>query len=318
MGAYIVRRLAQSVVILLVVSIIIFLMMRLLPGDPILMYLSQNEMMEITEEQLAYLRAQHGLDKPLLVQYFDWMSDVFRGNLGQSLFYHTTVVYEVSQRLPVTFHLGLMAFILSLIVGIPAGVICAVRRGTWIDTWVTIFANLGITVPVFWLGILLMFAFGLHLKWLPVCGYTSPFDDFWLSTRQSLMPIFCLAIFSIASLARQTRSSMLEVIGQDYIRTAWSKGLRERVIVLRHTIKNAMIPVITILGLQVGLIFGGSVLIERVFSIPGMGQLLADSLFSHDYQIVQAGTLVIAVVVVLTNLVVDISYGWFDPRIRYG
>jgi len=167
-------------------------------------------------------------------------------------------------------------------------------------------------------GILLMYLFSLMLHWLPTSGYVSPTESLGQSLRSAIMPVICLSLFSVASLTRQTRSAMLEVVRQDYIRTAWSKGLRERVIILRHTIKNAMIPVITILGLQVGLIFGGSVLIETVFNIPGMGRLMATSLFSHDYQIVQAGTLVIAVVVVLSNLMVDISYGWFDPRIRYG
>jgi peptide/nickel transport system permease protein len=165
---------------------------------------------------------------------------------------------------------------------------------------------------------LLMYLFSLTLHWLPTSGYVAPTESLGQSLRAAIMPVICLSLFPVASLARQTRSAMLEVVGQDYIRTAWSKGLRERVIILRHIIKNAMIPVITILGLQVALIFGGSVLIETVFNIPGMGRLLAESLFSHDYQIVQAGTLVIAAVVVLSNLIVDISYGWFDPRIRYG
>jgi peptide/nickel transport system permease protein len=211
-----------------------------------------------------------------------------------------------------------MSLIVCAFFGIIFGVICALRRGTWVDSVVTVLANIGITVPAFWVGILLMYLFSLILHWLPTGGYVSPTENLGQSLRAAIMPVICLSLFSVASLTRQTRSAMLEVVSQDYIRTAWSKGLRERVIIFRHTIKNAMIPVITILGLQVGLVFGGSVLIETVFNIPGMGRLMADSLFSHDYQIVQAGTLVIAVVVVLSNLIVDISYGWFDPRIRYG
>jgi peptide/nickel transport system permease protein len=164
----------------------------------------------------------------------------------------------------------------------------------------------------------LMYFFSLLLHWLPTGGYVPPTESFGQSLRAAVMPVICLSLFSVASLTRQTRSAMLEVVSQDYIRTAWSKGLPEWRIILRHTIKNAMIPVITILGLQVGLVFGGSVLIETVFNIPGMGRLMADSLFSHDYQIVQGGTLVIAAVIVLSNLAVDISYGWIDPRIRYG
>jgi peptide/nickel transport system permease protein len=165
---------------------------------------------------------------------------------------------------------------------------------------------------------LLIYLFSLRLGLLPTGGFVSPLENFGESLRKAILPVWCLSLFSIASLTRQTRSSMLEVVGQDYIRTAWAKGLRERVIIMRHTIKNAMIPVVTILGLQVSLLFGGAVLVEYVFNIPGMGRMMADAVFSHDYQVVQAGVLIIALVVVLSNLIVDISYGWFDPRIRYG
>jgi peptide/nickel transport system permease protein len=223
----------------------------------------------------------------------------------------------ISERLPVTIHLGALALMISAITGIFFGVICALRRGKWIDSVITIMANIGITVPSFWIGILLIYVLSLQLNWLPTYGYTSPFDDFWLGTRQLIMPVFCLSLFSIASLTRQTRSSMLEVVRQDYIRTAWAKGLKERRIVIKHTVKNALIPVITTLGMQVGLVFGGAVLIETVFNIPGMGRLMKDAVFGHDYQVVQAGVLIIAIVVVITNILVDISYGWFDPRIRY-
>jgi len=196
-------------------------------------------------------------------------------------------------------------------------VISAVRRGTWLDTIVTILANIGITVPIFWLGIILMYIFALELKWLPVFGYTSPFNDFWMSTRQLVMPVFCLAIFSLSSIIRQTRSSMLEVMRQDYIRTAWSKGLRERVVIYRHALKNGLIPVITLIGMSLSMVIGGSVLIETVFNIPGLGRALVTAVFTKDYQVVQGFSLIIAAVVLVTNLIVDISYGWFDPRIRY-
>jgi peptide/nickel transport system permease protein len=172
-------------------------------------------------------------------------------------------------------------------------------------------------MPAFWVGIILIYLLAFKAGWLPVHGYTSPFEDFWLSTKQVIMPVICLSLFSIASLTRLTRSSMLEVVKQDYIRTAWAKGLRERVIIMRHTIKNALIPVITVMGLQVAFIFGGSVLIETVFNIPGIGRLMTQSVMQQDFQVVQGGILIIATVVVLTNLIVDISYGWLDPRIRY-
>jgi peptide/nickel transport system permease protein len=318
MTAYIIRRLLLGVIILLLVTILVFLAMRLLPGDPLVIYVSQSQVQMYSAEQLAELRHEYGLDESLPMQYISWIGNLLRGDMGKSIILGQDVGYLISTRLPITIYFGVMSFIVSAIFGIIFGVICALRRGKWIDSVVTILANIGITVPAFWVGILLMYLFSLTLHWLPTGGYVAPTESLGQSLRAAIMPVICLSLFSVAALARQTRSAMLEVVSQDYIRTAWSKGLRERLIIFRHTIKNAMIPVITILGLQVALIFGGSVLIETVFNIPGMGRLLASSLFSHDYQIVQAGTLVIAVVVVLSNLIVDISYGWFDPRIRYG
>ena len=319
MTAYITRRLILGILVLFLVTVLVFVVMRLLPGDPLTLYISQSQLSlgQMTQEQLDALRHQFGLDKPLPIQYVDWINGVLHGDFGKSVFYNTEVGTLIAQRMPITIYLGIMAFILSSILGIIFGVVCAVRRGTWIDNVVTIIANVGITIPSFWVGILLIYIFSLRFHWLPTGGYTSPFTDFWASIRQAIMPVFCLSLFSIASLTRQTRASMLEVVKQDYIRTAWSKGLKERVIIIRHTIKNALIPVITILGVQVSLIFGGSVLIETVFNIPGMGRLMTQAVFQHDYQVVQAGVLIVAMVVVLSNLIVDISYGWFDPRIRY-
>jgi len=318
MTTYIIRRLIQSLFVLLIVTIIVFLAMRLLPGDPILMMVTADALKEASEEHIAALRHEFGLDKPLFVQYANWLSGAVRGDLGKSILHGDSVTTEIVRRIPITFHLGAVAFLMSILIGIPAGIISAVRRGGWLDTGVTLLANLGITVPIFWLGILLVYLFALYLRWLPTFGYTSPFDNFWLSTRQVLMPIFCLSVFAIASGARQTRSSMLEVIQQDYIRTAWSKGLKERAVIFRHALKNALIPVVTLKGMTVSNIFGGSVLIETVFNIPGMGRLAVDGVVSQDYAIVQGVILVVATAVMLANLVVDLSYGWLDPRIRYG
>jgi peptide/nickel transport system permease protein len=318
MTAYIIRRLMLGVIILLLVTMLVFLAMRLLPGDPLIIFISQSQTETYTLEQLAELRHEYGLDRSLPMQYINWIGNILRGDMGKSINLGQDVGYLISAKLPITIYFGVMSFIVSAFFGIIFGVICALRRGKWIDSVVTILANIGITLPAFWVGILLMYLFSLMLHWLPTSGYVSPTESLGQSLRAAIMPVICLSLFSVASLTRQTRSAMLEVVNQDYIRTAWSKGLPERVIIFRHTIKNAMIPVITIVGLQVGLVFGGSVLIETVFNIPGMGRLMAESLFSHDYQIVQGGTLVIAVVVVLSNLIVDISYGWFDPRIRYG
>ena len=317
MAAYFIRRLFMGVIIILIVSIMVFLFMRLLPGDPLIVYISRSDMTDLSPEQMASLKHKFGLDKPMPIQYVNWIRGIFHGNFGTSLYYNEDVGLLISERLPVTAYLGFLAFILSGVIGISFGVICALRRGTWIDNLVTFLANIGITMPAFWLGIIMIYIFALKAGWLPVHGYTSPFEDFWLSLRQIIMPVICLALFSIASLTRLTRSSMLEVVEQDYIRTAWSKGLRERVIIMRHTIKNALIPVITVMGLEVAFIFGGSVLIETVFNIPGIGRLMTQSVMEQDFQVVQAGTLIIAIVVVLINLIVDISYGWLDPRIRY-
>jgi peptide/nickel transport system permease protein len=213
--------------------------------------------------------------------------------------------------------LGIIAFVVANLLGIIAGIISALRRGKWIDTVVTVAANIGITVPSFWLGILLIYFFGLKLDWFPRFGYVSPATDLVDFIRHAFLPVICLAIFPIASTARQTRSSILEVIRQDYIRTAWAKGLRERVIVLKHMLKNGLIPVVTLSGIGLSYILGGSVLIETVFNIPGMGRLGVEAIQSQDYSIVQAIVLFMALMVVLVNLVVDITYGWLDPRIRY-
>lgn len=317
MAAYIIRRLILAVIVLLITTVVVFLAMHLLPGDPILLKMTQSEVRSTSLEQIAFLKHQFGLDKPLIVQYFSWMGGAIHGDLGVSILYQDKVINSLKQSIPITAHIGALAELGGFIIGIPLGVICAVRRGKWLDTFITILANLGITVPIFWLGILLMYLFALELRWLPVFGYTSPFENFWLSTKQLIMPVFCLAVFPLAAIMRQTRSSMLEVMRQDYIRTAWSKGLTERLVVTKHAMKNGLIPVLTFVGLGITNIIGGSVLIETVFNIPGMGRLLVFSILNQDYTVTQGITLIIAVVVVLVNLLVDISYGWLDPRIRY-
>jgi peptide/nickel transport system permease protein len=318
MSAYIIRRLFQGVVILVIVSVMVFLMMRLLPGDPLLLYITENDIEVLSEEQLQELRVEFGLDKSMPLQYFDWMGGIFHGDFGKSIVYNDRVGTLLLERFPVTAHLGILSVIFSSVFGILLGLVSALRRGKGVDTLATSIANFGISVPNFWLGVLLIYFFGLYTDLLPIHGYTSPFEDFWLSTQQLIMPVFCLSVLPLASEARQTRSSMLEVIRHDYVRTAWSKGLSERYVVIRHVLKNGLIPVITLIGLQVSHIFGGSVLIETVFNIPGVGRLLVDAVFAQDYPVVQGVGFIMAMIVVLTNIVVDISYGWLDPRIRYG
>jgi peptide/nickel transport system permease protein len=231
--------------------------------------------------------------------------------------YREDVTVLIANRLPITLHLAILALIFSVTFGIMAGIISAVTRGTFLDQFITVLANIGVAVPIFWLGIMGVYLFGLKLGWLPIQGYTSPIENFWLNTRQLVMPAFCMALIPLAVITRLSRSSMLEVMSQDYIRTARAKGLMERVVIMKHALKNALIPVVTILGLQVASLFGGSVLVETVFNIPGMGRLLVRAVLDKDFVIVQACLLVIAVVVAVANLVVDISYSWLDPRIRY-
>jgi peptide/nickel transport system permease protein len=315
---YLIQRFIQTVFILILVTLIVFFAMRLLPGDPIYMFMSTAQMNILSEEQIQIIRHEFGLDRSLVVQYVDWITGIFQGDFGESISYRLSPLTLMAAAIPRTLNLSLLAFFISLAIGIPAGIICAIRRGTLTDTAVTIVANIGITIPIFWLGYMLIYLFSLQLHMLPVQGYTSPFINLAQNIRQIIMPVFCLAIFPISATARQTRSSMLEVIKQDYIRTAWSKGLKERAVVMRHALKNSLIPVITLSGLGLGNILGGSVLIETVFNIQGMGQILVNAVFAHDYPVVQCFTFFIAIVVLLTNLAVDISYGWLDPRIRYG
>jgi peptide/nickel transport system permease protein len=317
MVSYIIRRVGQSLIVILIVTIMVFVGMRILPGDPIYMLFNPNQIQAMTQDEINKIRHDTGLDKPLVEQYFVWFGGVLRGDLGHSILNKRPITEDLNKRIPITGYIGVLSFILAAIIGIPAGIISAIRRGTWLDTIVTTIANIGICIPIFWLGILMIYLFAVKLHWLPTSGYTSPFVDFWMSMKQIIMPVFCMSIFSLAGNTRQARSSMLEVLRQDYIRTAWSKGLKEQVVIIGHAIKNSLIPVITLMGMGIAAIFGGSVLIEQVFNIPGMGRLAVDAMFQHDYTYVQGITLVMTSIVVVSNLLVDLSYGWLDPRIRY-
>jgi peptide/nickel transport system permease protein len=315
---YIVRRLIMALTVLILVGIIVFFIMHLLPGDPLLLYLGANvEISDLSPEKIAELRHGFGLDQPLIIQYLSWVNGILHGDLGTSMFYHEKVGTLLLERYPITIYLGLMAFIGSAVIGILLGLISGLRRGTWLDALATVFAYLGLAVPIFWLGILMIYVFGFKFNLLPISGYTSPLTDLGMSLEQSIMPVICLAVSGLAATARQARSSIIEVIHQDYIRTAWSKGLKESYIIYKHAMKNSLIPVITLIGINVRNIFGGSVIIETIFAIPGVGLLLVNSIFGHDYTVVQSITLVMAVVILAANLVVDLAYGWLDPRIRY-
>ena len=312
MTVFIIRRVSMALVVIFVVTFITFMFLQLIPGDPVLYMLG----LEATQEQIDALTRELHLDRPALVQYYHWLGGLFRGDLGRSLVYKEDVSDLIAGRLPVTIHLGLVSLLISVTLGIMAGIVSAVTRGSFLDQLITLMANVGVAVPTFWLGIMGIYLFGLKLGWLPIWGYTSPFENFWLSTRQLVMPALSLAVVPLAMMTRQSRSSMLEVVRQDYIRTARSKGLREGVIVMRHALKNALILIVTLIGLQVASLFSGSVLVETVFNIPGIGRLLVNAIFSKDFVVVQACVLVVAVLVAVVNLLTDIAYGWLDPRIR--
>lgn len=313
---YIIKRLIQGIIVLLILSILIFVVVRFLPGDPMLMYASRGSLAKLTPEAVEAARHEWGLDLPIWQQYINWIGGIFHGDFGKSIFFNTEVSRLIGERLPVTLYFGIIAFILSSILGILVGIVSALRRGRWQDYLVTILANIGICLPAFWISILLMYVFGYKLGWLPISGFTSPFEDLGKSLSQTILPLVVLMIFDIAGDARQTRSSVLEVMSQDYIRTAWAKGLNERQVVRRHILKNALIPVVSFKGMGFAYIVGGSVFVEEVFCINGIGRLATQAVMQQDYAVIQAVVLLTGIAVVLANLIVDILYGVLDPRIR--
>jgi peptide/nickel transport system permease protein len=316
MISYLARRIAQAIAVVILSSFLVFGIMHWLPGDPILIYMTSDTYKQHTAAEIDAMRHEYGLDRPVIVQYGEWLKNVFTGDFGKSIIRGTSVADELAQALPVTIYYGLVAFIFAHLIGVPLGIICAIRRGKWPDTVFTALANIGMTVPVFWLGIMLIYLFCLKLPWLPVGGYTSPFTDLGMSLKQLILPAFCLALVPLAGSTRQTRSAMLDIIHQDYVRTAWAKGLTERRVVVRHVIKNGILPVVTLGGMAIPMILGGSVLVENVFNLPGMGRLATTALFTKDYAVVEGVVFVVAIMVVVANLLVDISYGYLDPRVR--
>ena len=320
MATYIIRRCIIGIIILLLVTIMVFLLIRLLPGDPLMVFLGNynptGNSTIITPEKYQELLHQYGLDRNYFVQYWDWLTDILRGDLGKSIGVGQPIAGLIADAMPRTAYIGVITFLIGTAGGITVGIICAIRRGSWLDNTLTTLSNIGMTVPTFWLGILLIYFFSVQLGWLPTHGWVAPWENFGESTRRLIMPILAVGVGSIAGMARLVRSCMLEVMRTDYVRTAWAKGLRERVILVRHQIKNAMIPVVTALGGALAGILGGSVFIETVFAIPGMGRLMTTAIFDYDYQVVQAGVLLFGGIIIFSNLIVDIAWGWLDPRIR--
>jgi len=302
--------------ILLLVTFMVFSMLLLIPGDPVRAIIGVGEALD--DEQMEAKRHELGLDKPVVVQYVTWLGKAIRGNFGYSNQTNRPVIEEIKNRLPVTLQLGLAAWLLSIFIALPSGIISAVRRGSKVDFVATVLSIGGVAIPGFWLGIMLILLFSVVLGWLPTHGFVSLFDNPIQGIKHLILPVFSLGVAGAALNMRQTRSAMLEVLAQDFVRTARAKGLNERSVVWIHALKNSLLPVVTIMGLQIGRLFGGSVVIESLFAIPGMGRLMVDSIFQRDFPIVQACVLIVAVAVLLANLVTDIIYAYLDPRIRYG
>ena len=317
MRDYIIRRLLLIIPIMLGVSFLTYATFRVIPGDAAILICTFN----CTPDTVRDIRHDLGLDRPFYEQYGDWLGNAFTGDLGESFFTKLPVTTELGRRLPVTAELMVMALLLSLVLGIPPGVLSAIRPSTVWD-WIARFSSvLWLSVPSFYLGILIITFGAIWFGWTPPqfgMAYVSFFDDPWINIQEFFFPSLVLALGIAAVIMRLTRSSMLEVMRNDYIRTAWSKGLRERTVVWRHALKNAMIPVITIIGLQIGALIGGSVIIESVFNLNGIGKYLLEAILRRDLLVVQSLVLIFAVTHVMANLLVDLGYAWLDPRIRYG
>lgn len=311
---YLLRRLLAMVPVLLLVSIITFSLIYLLPGDAALAMLGES-----ANDPVAYeaLRVKLGLDQPVYVQYYRWISNALMGDFGVSTRNYQPVTEAIVARLGPTVQLTIMSFIWSVAIGIPVGIISAIRPNSWTDTIGSVFAVAGVAIPNFWLGVMLILFVGVWLDWLPSMGYVSPSEDLWLNFKLMLMPSFTLSSFLMAVVMRQVRSSLLEVMQQDYIRTARAKGIGSRRVVTRHALKNAMIPVVTVLAYQMGNQLSGAVVVETVFSIPGAGRLAADSIFFRDFPVMTALVMAAALAALFFNLLADILYAYLDPRIRY-
>ncbi len=315
MGKYIIRRLLLLVPTIIGVTILVFLLIRLMPGDVVQQI--SGETAVLSEEQRQEVRKELGLDRPVVQQYFVWMSEIFRGDLGNSLQTKVPVATELKNRLPVTLELGALALVLSLCVSLPIGVYAAIRQDTILDYVARSGAIAFLSIPSFWMGTMVMVLPSKWWGWAPPLQYKDLWVDPWQNLYMLIIPAAILGMLLSGTVMRMTRAQMLEVLRQDYVRTAWSKGLRERTVVTRHAIKNAFIPVVTIVGLQIPILVGGTVILESIFGIPGVGRYLLFSIGSLDYPVVQAINLIVALVVVLTNLAVDITYAYLDPRIRY-
>lgn len=310
---FIARRLVAIIPVLAVVALFVFFMLRLTPGDPAAVIAGDNA----TSDQIAAIREKLGLDLPIWQQFGIWLGDMLRGNFGESFFFKKTVAELIAQRLEPTLALSVCTLILAVTTAVPLGVIAAYRQGSILDRVVMGFSVLGFSVPSFVIGYCLIYVFAIELGWLPVQGYTRIGTDFGGFVERMILPSVTLGIIYVALIARITRASVLEVLNEDYIRTARAKGLSNRVVLMRHALRNAAVPILTVIGVGVALLIGGAVVTESVFGLPGLGRLTVEAVLSRDFPTIQAVILLFSVVYVLINLIIDISYTIFDPRIRY-
>jgi peptide/nickel transport system permease protein len=311
--AYLTGRLFALLPVLGVVAVVVFLLVHVTPGDPARVLLGQDA----TDTQVAALRHDLGLDRPLPVQFALWIGRALHGDLGTSLFLRIPVTWDILQHLGPTATLSLLGLSVALVIGIPVGVVSAVFRNSWLDQLSLALAMLGAAVPSFWLGLSLIILFAVDLGWLPSSGYQSPATGVWHSLEYLLLPAFALGVPSSSLIIRFTRSSLLDVLGNDYIRTARAKGLRGRAVIFRHAFRNALVPILTVVGLTFAALMGGAVVTENVFSLPGIGQLVVSSVLRRDYPVIQGVVLMVATAYVVINLGVDLLYFAVDPRVRY-
>lgn len=314
MREYILRRLTSMIPVLFIVSVISFGLLYVLPGDPAIAMLGEQFG---TRTEYENLRRELGLDQPIWVQYAKWLGRVVQGDLGTSIRTGEPVAKVLLHRAPISLYVGLAGLLVGILIGLPVAIISALRPGSRRDMIGTVLALGGIAIPSFWQALVFMYLFAVLLRWLPPSGYTSPFQDPWLSFKMLLMPAVVLGTGSAAVLMRQGRSALMEVLEQDYITTARSKGLGERRVVSTHAMKNAMIPIVTILGLQVGNLVSGAAITETVFAIPGVGRAAVDAIFFRDYPVLQGAVLMLTLAAMIANLVTDLAYGYLDPRIRF-
>jgi len=310
---YLIKRLIQSIPVLLLIGVMVFFLIRLIPGDPALVLLGERS----EPGEVEAIRHEMGLDKPIYIQFLIWVSKMSRGDFGKSITYQMDIIHLILQRLPVTLTFGVFSTLLALLISVPSGIIASVHQNTYKDYLFTLFAVFGVSIPGFWLALMFVIFFSVKLGWFPTMGYVSPFENFLKGMHHLILPCVSHGVLLAAIIARMTRSSMLEVLRQDYITTAKGKGLPMFRVVYKHALKNAFAPTLTVIGFQLGNILGGAIITETIFSLPGIGQFIYSAIGQRDYPVIQACILLTAVGVVLINIFVDLLYSYFDPRVRY-